>query len=314
MPVVLYGIVRADHPLPGQEPGAGSGSELGIGHPAAPLRLVRSGPLAAAVSPTTDVGELGEKEAVRHLEILQRLLADGPVLPVRLGTVAPDDDAVRTEVLEPVQDSLPEQLDAIDGLVELYLDIEEEEQTELAEAVAATPLAYAPPPDDLDARIQLGQRIADLVVARRTAQAEEILDDLRPLARADRPRRHHGGPEDPALSWAFLVPADRLPDFDAAVERVRAARPSLKVDYVGPLPAVDFVDFPARVLTAEPAANTTGDTFGGSGRWGWGGDGEQRNTSEAAIRAGASPVSGSPAGDRRAGNGGTRDDRKRKEP
>ncbi|CUU59819.1 Gas vesicle synthesis protein GvpL/GvpF [Parafrankia irregularis] len=299
MPVVLYGIVRADHPLPAQERDAGPGPALGIGHPAASLRLVRSGPLAAVVSETTDLGELGEHEAIRHLEILQRLLADGPVLPVRLGTVAPDDESVRTEVLEPVQDGLPEQLDAIDGLVELYLDIEEEEQVELAEAVAGTPLAYAPPPDDLDARIQLGQQIADLVVARRTAQAEEILDDLRPLARADRPRRHHGGPEDPALSWAFLVPADRLPDFDAAVERVRAARPSLKVDYVGPLPAVDFVDFPARVLTTAPAADTTGDAFGGSGRWGWGGEGEQRNTREPADRA---------------GSGGTRDDRERKEP
>ncbi|EFC84220.1 GvpL/GvpF family gas vesicle protein [Parafrankia sp. EUN1f] len=294
MPVVLYGIVRADHPFPVQKRDTGPGPALGIGHPAASLRLVRSGPLAAVVSETSDVGELGEQEAIRHLEILQRLLADGPVLPVRLGTVAPDDEAVRTEVLEPVQDGLPEQLDAIDGLVELYLDIEESEQTELAEAVARTPLAYAPPPDDLDARIQLGQRIADLVVARRTAQAEEILDDLRPLARADRPRRHHGGPEDPALSWAFLVPADRLSDFDAAVERVRAARPSLKVDYVGPLPAVDFVDFPAHVRTTAPAVDTTGDTFGGSGRWGWGGEGEQRNTREPADRA---------------GGGGTRDDR-----
>ncbi|WP_018638004.1 GvpL/GvpF family gas vesicle protein [Parafrankia elaeagni] len=300
MPVVLYGIVRAGHPLP--DPAQGANAALGIGHPRAPLRLVRSGPLAAVVSATDDIGELGEQEAVRHLEILQRLLADGPVLPVRLGTVAPDDGAVRAEVLDPVRDSLPERLDAIDGLVELHLDVEEAEQTELAEAVAGTSLAHAPPPADLDGRIELGQRIAELVTARRTEQAEEILDELRPLARADRPRRHHGGPEDPALSWAFLVPADALDDFDAAVDRIRATHPSLTVEYVGPLPAVDFVEFPARVLTdphdADPGGDsfsgsadrssgdsfgdsfgssfgeapggTSGDSFDGSGRWGWG--------------------------------------------
>lgn len=270
MSVVLYGIVRAGHPLP--DPGADAGAALGIGHPRAPLRLVRSGPLAAVVSGTEDIGELGEQEAIRHLEILQRLLVDGPVLPVRLGTVAPDDDAVRTEVLEPVRDGLPEQLDAIDGLVELHVDVEEAEQTELAEAVAATSLAHTPPPEDLDGRIQLGQQIAELVVARRAEQARAILDELRPLAHADRPRRHHGGPEDPALSWAFLVPADALADFDAAVERIRATRPHLTVEYVGPLPAVDFVEFPARVLTGAREAAADGGSFGGSGRWGWGED------------------------------------------
>ncbi|OAA23361.1 Gas vesicle synthesis protein GvpL/GvpF [Frankia sp. EI5c] len=264
MPVVLYGIVRAGHRLP--EPG----TALGIGSPPSPLRLVCSGPLAAVVSAAADLGEIGEREAVRHLEILQGLLADGPVLPVRLGTVAPDDGAVRAEVLEPVQDSLPERLDAIDGLVELHLDVGEAEETELAEAVGATSLAHSPPPEDLDGRLELGQRIAELVVAHRTEQAREILDALCPLARADQPRRHHGGPEDPLLSWAFLVPAEALGDFDAAVDRLRADRPQLTIEYVGPLPAVDFVEFPDRVLTdAQPAA-ADGDTFGGSGRWGWG--------------------------------------------
>ncbi|CAO5160737.1 Gas vesicle synthesis protein GvpL/GvpF [Frankia sp. AiPs1] len=266
MPVVLYGIVRAGHLLPGP------GVQLGIGSPRAPLRLVRSGPLAAVVSATADIGEIGEQEAVRHLEILQGLLADGPVLPVRLGTVAPDDSAVRAEVLEPVRDSLPERLDAIEGLVELHLDVGEAEESELAETVGATSLAHAPPPQDLDGRLQLGQQIAELVVARRTEQAREILDALCPLTHADRPRRHHGGPEDPLLSWAFLVPAEALADFDTAVDRVRAALPHLTIEYVGPLPAVDFVDFPDRVLTdAQPAA-TGGDTFDGSGRWGWGGN------------------------------------------
>jgi hypothetical protein len=57
-------------------------------------RLVAAGPLAAAVSEAPAHG-LTADDAVAHLDLLVALAADVPVLPLPLGTTAPDDDAVR---------------------------------------------------------------------------------------------------------------------------------------------------------------------------------------------------------------------------
>ncbi len=266
MPVIVYGVARAGHPSPEPAP-------PGLGHPPEPVHLVRFGPLSAAVSCTADVGVLGDQEAVHHLDILQRLLARGPVLPLRFGTVAPDEDAVRAEVLAPLVEVMPERLDAVDGLVELRLDVDEEEQSALQAVLPGSPAAAYPPPDDLDERIRFGQEIAELVVQRRQRQADEILSELQPLARSDRPRRRHGGAEDPVLSWAFLLADDDIETFDAAVARLRRARPELSIEYVGPLPAIDFIEIPTvtRTSGAGPA-----DSFAGTGRWGWGPEGDER--------------------------------------
>ncbi|TFE30183.1 GvpL/GvpF family gas vesicle protein [Frankia sp. B2] len=263
MSVIIYGITRSGHPAPMPPP-------PGIGHPPGQVHLVRFGPLAAAVSVTADVGILGESEAVRHLDILQRLLAGGPVLPLRFGTVAPDEAAVCREVLAPLADEMPDRLDALEGLVELHLDVEEDERSALTEVLPGSPFVGVTPSADLDARIRLGQQVADLVIARRQRQADAILDLLRPLALSDRPRRPHGGADDPVLSWAFLLRDAAVDAFDAAVADLRRACPYFTIEYVGPLPAIDFAEDP----TGPPEAGDTADAdaFGGTGRWGWSSD------------------------------------------
>ncbi|SNQ47136.1 Gas vesicle synthesis protein GvpL/GvpF [Frankia canadensis] len=274
MSVIVYGVTKVDHPEPEPAP-------VGLGEPGGPVHLVRLGPLAAAVSATARLGVLGEQEAMRHVDILRLLLEAGPVLPMRLGTVAPDEESVRNEVLAPVGDMLPERLDAIDGVVELRVEAEEDERSALAAVLPGSALAGTTIPADLDSRIRLGERVADLVVARRIAQAEDVLALLRPLARADRSRRRHGGPEDPVLSWAFMVATEDVAEFGAALRRARVAHPELVIEQVGPLPAVSFVDLPpelgGRVAQDDPQAGWTGrpgeaagDTFAGTGRWGWG--------------------------------------------
>ncbi|EIV92366.1 Gas vesicle synthesis protein GvpL/GvpF [Frankia sp. QA3] len=263
--MIVYGITRADHPVPQPAP-------PGLGHPPQPVYLVRFGPLSAAVSCPADVGVLGDQEAVQHLDLLQRLLARGPVLPLRFGTVAPDEDAVRTEVLVPLVEVMPQRLDAVDGLVELRLDVDEEEQSALQAVLRGSPVADRPTPDALDERIRFGQEIAELIVQRRQQQAEEILSELQPLARSDQPRRRHGGAADPVLSWAFLLAADDVETFDAAVARLRRARPELAIEYVGPLPAIDFIEFPTGNRTS---AGERADSFAGTGRWGWGSDSDE---------------------------------------
>ncbi|MBX6389415.1 MAG: GvpL/GvpF family gas vesicle protein [Frankia sp.] len=261
----VYGVVRNEHRLPDPPP-------LGVGRPARPVWLVHCGPVAAAVSEApAELVEVGEPEARRHLDVLVELLAGGPVVPLRVGSLAPDERAVHDEVLDPAAYQLRQRLDALEGMVEVHVDADEDEVAAIRAVIAADRGLAAASATARDAspasRLALGERVADEVMRRRRRQAEALLAELRPVAVADAARGPIGGPQDPVLRWAFLVhrgdePRQRdLAHFDAAVERARATHPELAIRYTGPLPAFHFLDL------VQP-----GDAAGLArhhGRWGW---------------------------------------------
>ncbi|GAA1811799.1 GvpL/GvpF family gas vesicle protein [Planosporangium flavigriseum] len=243
MAVQVYGLVRAEHPDP----------------PAA-VRLVRSGPVAAAVSDLADT-ELHETDAIAYLDVLTALLRDGPVLPVRFGTVAPDEAAVREEILDPDADLVAGRLAELDGLVEVRLEVSADEEAEIREVLAAAPRLRdlmeqgRRNGQSLDLRIGIGEEISHALDARRSELSDRIVEVLAPLAAS----HVVSLPDDVTqASFAFLVRADRLADFDDLVEQVRAdLGENYGIEYAGPLPAFDFI---AGELP-QPEA--------GTGRWSW---------------------------------------------
>lgn len=250
----VYGVVRSAHQAP---------SELyGVGKPPAAVRLVSSGPLAAVVSDVKEGFVVEEPDARAHVHVLIGLLGGGPVIPLRLGTVAADDDAVRAEVLDAARDELANALDGLDGLVELHVDADDNEAEVIAAVAGAAPIR---PGESLDfqSALELGQHVAQLLVEHRQRLADEIVERLRPIAVRDTPRSVIKGPEDPVLRWAFLVKADDIATFDDTVVSIRAAYPSLAIRYVGPLPAAHFVDW-----STTPDSDET-DPFETQGNWGW---------------------------------------------
>lgn len=251
----VYGVMRATHRAT---------EELhGVGRPPAAVQLVKSGPLAAGVSDVQEGFVVEEPDARAHIEVLTGLIGAGPVLPLRLGTVAPDDDAIRAEVLDAARDDFVAALDALDGLVELHVDADDNE----AEAISAVAQAAPTAPGqtlDFDAALDLGQHVGALLIEHRQRLADEIVARLRPIAVRDTPRSVIQGPEDPVLRWAFLVKTDDLATFDESVVGIRAAYPSLAISYVGPLPAAHFVDW--RSTSDDGAAS---DSFQTDSNWSW---------------------------------------------
>jgi hypothetical protein len=251
----LYGVTHARREQP---------ALVGVGAPPAPVRLVQSGPVAAAVSEVPEDWTVHDEDARAHLQVLIGLLEQGPVLPVRLGTVAPGPDEVRTEVLDAAQQELVGQLDALDGLVELQVDADDDEAASIARLTRSGEL-HPDRSTDLASRIELGQQIAEQLVAYRHRVADEILNALRPLAVRDVPRATIRSAEDPVLRWAFLVAEDEIARFDAAVVAVRTEHPELVLRYAGPLPPSHFVDWQPGGRT--PSEQT--DSFQAQGAWGW---------------------------------------------
>jgi Gas vesicle synthesis protein GvpL/GvpF len=224
-------------------------------------RAVTAGPVAAVVSPAPD-RELTPEDAAPHLDLLvAAVAADLPVLPVAFGTVAPDDDAVRDEVLVPEADVLERRLEAVADLVELRLDLTFDTDASVAAAGAADPALHdmaeraRQPGAGFAEKLALGEATALRVAEHQDALVEEWTGELEELA--ERSAVLHG--DEQLRRIAYLVPRDRLDDADGAVSRMQdGLGDRARIEYVGPLPVYSFLD--ELDVRAEPQPTS---------RWGW---------------------------------------------
>jgi hypothetical protein len=178
-----------------------------------------------------------------------------------LGTSAPDEDAVREEILTPLADQLEHALAAVAHLVELRLTLTFDADALVADVARADPeiarlaARTRPAGTGLDERISLGQFIAGRVAEEQQALAEQWTTELAGVAE----RSVVLGVDEQVRREAHLVRRDRIADADAAVERLRQqADGRAAVEWVGPLPVYSFLD--GGSAGAEPAQNS---------RWGW---------------------------------------------
>src|SRR3954468_21309363 len=110
MDAYVYGITSADGlKLPSAE-----------GVDGRPVESVTSGALAALVSdaPQTPI-KANRRNLLAHSTVLQELVGDRCVLPMRFGVVMPDRDAVTAELLDAHRDELADELEAFAPYVEL---------------------------------------------------------------------------------------------------------------------------------------------------------------------------------------------------
>ncbi|MQA11241.1 MAG: gas vesicle protein GvpFL [Pseudonocardiaceae bacterium] len=250
MALHVYGVLRGGTPLPELPETAGVGDSPGE------VWSVEYDDLAALVSEIADDYAPTDHDGARHLDVLARLIVETTVLPVRFGTVAPDEDAVRFEVLEPAAAELRSQLRALDGFVELRVDLTFDEQEALRGALAASPelRGLAGQADgDLEQRIGVGEIVTEGVAEWTRQQGEQVAAPLTRLARLSVPLN---AGNTLVARLALLVARDRVTEMDEAVRQLRSQLSTVDVEYVGPLPPYDFLD------AREPEAERTS-------RWGW---------------------------------------------
>ena len=87
----VYCFTHAEHPLPLE-------SLHAVGEEENALRVVRHEQLAAVVSDAPEGLRPKRRDLVAHETVLETLCSAGAVVPLRFGTVAPDDDAVMGEL------------------------------------------------------------------------------------------------------------------------------------------------------------------------------------------------------------------------
>ncbi|QNS03266.1 GvpL/GvpF family gas vesicle protein [Streptomyces xanthii] len=243
----VYGIVSAEHPaLPDDL--------AGIGEPARTVRTVTEGPLTAVVSEAPDGLRPKRRDLLAHQKVLADAVRGGPVLPMRFGSVAPDDKAV-AEVLSERSEHWLERLSALDGKVEYNVKAQHDEEAllhllmaENAEIRALTEENRKAGGGSQEDRLRLGETVVAAVQEREARDAAELQRLLEPGAEAV--AAGPGGTGGLA-NLSFLVDERASTPLLTAVAEVRRTRPHLELKVTGPLPPYSFVE-PGPAPPAEP--------------------------------------------------------------
>jgi hypothetical protein len=237
MPVYVYSFTAREHPLRLE-------NLRGVGDPPAALRTVTGDLLTAVVSDAAEGLRPKRRDLTAHQEVQERLMTDGPILPLQFGATAPDDDAVRA-VLDDRAQEYQERLKAVAGCAEFHLKVSQDEEALLRQILQESGEARRLNDAIRDGRgtpdmsIALGELVAAEVQTRQQALAAGIVETLRPFAR-DESSLPPGGQD--FLSISFLVEESRQEHF---LTTQTGLADQLGDDYdvrlYGPLPPYSFV-------------------------------------------------------------------------
>ena len=208
--ITLYAIT--DHPGPPLPEIAG-------------LQLVSHGDLAAVCAPAAE-GEATAELLWRHEHVVEALMEDRDLLPVRYGTRVIDEDAA-AKALDTNHDRLLESLARVRGAVEIAVRVLDADPEPVSTAEKPTTgTGYL--------RAKAGEmRVHDDAV-------RAVHEPLSAVSRAQATRPASLPGE--LLHAAYLVNHDGVEAFSSVVERLQKAHRSWRLTCTGPWPPYSFVE------------------------------------------------------------------------
>ena len=214
------------------------------------VEYVEHGNVAAAVSDFELDRPAGRRaELMAHSAVLEALATAGPVVPVQFGSVLADREAVVEDLLEPDRDAFARLIERLRGTQQYNVRATYLEDQVLGEIVRSRPdiaelrrrtrdLPEGAVHPDL---VRLGELVSQAMDAKRTDDADQVLDVLLPHVLAEAPRA--GGGVDHLLEVAVLVEEKKVPDMEAALETLaEALHERVRLRLTGPVPPYDFVE------------------------------------------------------------------------
>jgi hypothetical protein len=171
-----------------------------------------------------------------HDEVLARVAAQAPVVPLRLGTVLADDGVV-SELLAANGEVLGAELDRFEGHAEWAVVVRIPDR----EPEAAASETEAGSGGDYLRRRQASLSAREGRWEARTRLADEVHERLSRFAvAADVVERRPLEQVPPALHGVYLLAWDRIGPFEDAVDEARTAHPEAIIEATGPWPAYHF--------------------------------------------------------------------------
>lgn len=226
-----------------------------------PARLVAHAGLGCVVSrhlgddPRTVARDKLFRHLLRHQQIVEAVMRERTVLPVRFGTVVEDPSEIAL-FLEQARDSLAGALESARGKIE----VEVAATWDLARALGAVRretvvagavkvLAAAGDPSTVD-KVRLGRLVKVAMDCRKDTYREMMLARLGPLA--------HGVvsnallSEELVMNVAFLIDRARQAEFDRQIRELdRLTGNEIRLRTIGPLPPYSFHTVDVRRVSAQ---------------------------------------------------------------
>lgn len=230
----------------------------GIGGRGDDLYIISCGGIAVLVSNSPCRTYPASRENfLAHEEAIEEAMKGQPVLPVRFGTIADDEEEV-VNILKAEQNKFKELLNEVSGKTELglkalvkeevvYKDIMEkyEEIKALKDQAVHHPLQAT-----YYQRIEIGRRVETALQKEKELYRKQILGALSPLAVDVKSNPTYG--ELMILNAAFFITAPIEAEFDQEVQSLDARYgDKLRLKYVGPLPPFNFVNLVIQTKRAK---------------------------------------------------------------
>ncbi len=244
----IYCIIRANGPS--------EFGPIGIGERQDRVYPVRHQGLAAVVSQSPVVKyAISRKYTIAHQKVLEAVMQEQTVLPVRFGTIAESTAAIdpegriRTKVLSERCGEFEELLARMDNKVELgvkvlWVDlkaifqevVEENGPIKRLKEKLMNRSSYTQ-----GEKAHLGELVKQALDLKRTKAAEQIMAVVRPKAFDTKVNKCFG--DGMLLNAAFLVEKPRVQEFDAAIDTLaKQHERRMRFKYVGPVPPCNFVE------------------------------------------------------------------------
>jgi hypothetical protein len=238
----LYCIVRCREPR--------TFDTLGIGERGDVVHTINCGDLAVVASDTPQPRyDNTRRNMMAHMRVLDEVMSEYTVLPVRFDCVAPDPETIRKQLLGARDKELRAMLDAMEGRIEMGLKAFWYEDIVFQEIVQKNPtirrlrdsLAGRSLEQTYYDRIRLGELVETEVKAQRGQDAELLLEQLRPIAERTQVNATIG--DNMVLNAALLVTREREQKLNATVRALDDQLGGrLLIKCVGPVAPYNFVN------------------------------------------------------------------------
>ncbi|MDP8215015.1 MAG: GvpL/GvpF family gas vesicle protein [Candidatus Euphemobacter frigidus] len=206
--------------------------------------------LACVISPTPMTKYVISRDnLIAQEKVLEEVMKEYDVLPFRFCTIAAGAEEIRSLLMKRYHE-LKNLLRDMDNKVELglkvfWLDLSgifrEIGETDPRITSLKKKMAGKSSPPAVNEKVNLGKEVKQALEQKREAEAEEILDALRPRCVDLRVNKIAG--ENMVLNCAFLVDKAHEIEFDDLVEELsRKYEDRLKFKYVGPVAPFNFAE------------------------------------------------------------------------
>ncbi|MDR3473950.1 MAG: GvpL/GvpF family gas vesicle protein [Devosia sp.] len=237
----IYCIIRCPEPKTFETFGMGERGDV--------VRAINFADLAVVASDSPESRyDNTRRNMMAHMRVLDEVMTEFTVLPIRFDSVAPSPDAVREQLLKARYGELTALLDGMEGRIEMGLKAFWYEDVVFQEIVQENPTIHRKRADlegrSLEEtyydRIRLGELVEAELKVRRVQDADSILERLRPIA--EKTKVNPTIADHMVLNAAFLVERSREAEFDEAVRRLDAEMGHrILTKCVGPVAPYNFV-------------------------------------------------------------------------